>query len=71
MPPQLIRLKDAILYIGRGKYFFNIEVRPQLTEIFTQNHGIVFYQPELSAWVKTHKQCNENPAKNKKTIEKQ
>lgn len=48
--PRFIRLKDAPGYLGMDRNRFNVEVRPQLTEIPIGTQGIAFDRLELDRW---------------------
>jgi hypothetical protein len=48
--PRLIRYRDAPTYLGVDMNRFDLEVRPELTEIPIGQRGIAFDRVELDAW---------------------
>lgn len=56
IPPRLIRLRDAPIYLGMDRNRFNAEVRNMLTEVPIGKFGIAFDRLNLDNWVDHYKQ---------------
>ena len=58
--PRLLWPKDAWVYLGVNRNFFNQHVRPSLTDVRFGKQSVAFDRNELDAWadnaVKTAKQ---------------
>jgi hypothetical protein len=61
--PRLIRLRDALRYLGMDPNRFNAEVRPYLVEIPIGKQGIGFDRLDLDAWFEEYKSSNGRPGK--------
>lgn len=59
--PRLIRLRDVPFYMGMDKNRFNVEVRPEVTEIPIGEQGIAFDRLDLDEWIDEYKACNGRP----------
>ena len=60
--PRLIRLHDALAYLGMDRNRFNQTVRPCLIEIPIGDQGIAFDRLDLDAWAEDYKSRNGRPA---------
>ena len=61
--PRFVRFKHAANYVGMDRNRFNLEVRPQLTEIPIGVQGIAFDRLELDAWADAYVQRNGRPGR--------
>jgi hypothetical protein len=61
--PKIIRLRDAPVYLGTNKNYFNMQIRPYLTEIPIGDIGIGFDRLELDLWVEYTKGASGRPPK--------
>jgi hypothetical protein len=61
--PRLIRLRDALAYVGMDRNRFQVEVRPTLTEVPIGIEGIAFDRLELDAWADDYIARNGRPGR--------
>ena len=59
--PKLIRLRDVADYLGMDRNRFNVEVRPDLTEIPIGSQGVAFDRVDLDAWADEYKAVRGRP----------
>jgi len=49
--PRIVRIKDAPAYLGTNINYFNLHIRPILTELRIGEKGVGFDRLDLDRWV--------------------
>ena len=63
MTPRVIRQRAAAEYLGMDRNRFDLEVRPQLTEVPIGAHGIGYDREDLDAWFDAYKATHGRPGR--------
>ena len=65
---RYIRYRDAPAYLGMDRNQFDVEVRPDMTEIPIGERGIGFDRLDLDAWADDYKNRNGRPSRKLKEV---